>query len=91
MPAPEGHVANAEGIGDARILLKVDKVTAPAFFAEAADSKAIQAQISQALKNDLMTTYNRQLLASRPVWTNDVAYQQLTARRSAVKWCVQCR
>ena len=39
---PEGHVANADGIGDARILLKVDKVTAPAFFADAADSKAIQ-------------------------------------------------
>ena len=35
---PEGHVANAEGDAPpARILLKVDKVTAPAFFAEAAD------------------------------------------------------
>ena len=35
---PEGHVANAEGDAPPeRILLKVDKVTAPAFFAEAAD------------------------------------------------------
>ena len=49
---------------DARILLKVDKVTAPAFFAEAADAKAIQQQLSQALRNDLLATYNRQLLDS---------------------------
>ena len=77
---PEGHVANAEGIGDARILLKVDRVTAPAFFAEAADSKAIQEQISQALRNDLLATYNRQLLDSRPTTINNVAYQQLTGQ-----------
>jgi len=77
---PEGHVANAEGEGDARILLKVDKVTAPAFFADATDSKAIQEQVSQQLKNDLLATYNRQLLESRPTTINNVAYRQLTGQ-----------
>jgi peptidyl-prolyl cis-trans isomerase D len=77
---PEGHVANADGVGDARILLKVDKVSAPAFFADAADSKQIQQQISQALRNDLLSTYNRQLLSSRPTSINDVAFRQLTGQ-----------
>jgi len=77
---PEGHVANAEGDGNAHILLKVDKVTAPAFFADAADSKAIQEQVSQALRNDLLTTYNRQLLASRSTTINDAAYRQITGQ-----------
>jgi peptidyl-prolyl cis-trans isomerase D len=77
---PEGHVANAEGTGNAHILLKVDKVTVPAFFADAADSKAIQQQVSQALRNDLLSTYNRQLLESRATTINNVAYRQLTGQ-----------
>jgi peptidyl-prolyl cis-trans isomerase D len=80
---PEGHVANAEGAGNAHILLKVDKVTAPAFFAEAADSKTIQQQLAQALRNDLISTYNRQLLETRPTTINNVAYRQLTGQLQA--------
>lgn len=77
---PEGHVANADGTGNARILLRVDKVTSPAFFAEAADVGPIQQQISQALKNDLAATYNREVLDSRPTTINNVAFQQLTGQ-----------
>ena len=51
-----------------------------AFFADAADSKQIQQQISQALRNDLLSTYNRQLLSSRPTSINDVAFRQLTGQ-----------
>ena len=77
---PEGHVANADGNGAERILLKVDRVVAPAFFAEAADAGAIKAQISEQLKNDLLVTYNRQLLATRSTNINNVAFQQLTGQ-----------
>src|SRR6185503_2584534 len=55
---PEGHVAAAEGNGTDRILLRVDRVTAPAFFPDAADAAAIREQIGEALKNDLLVTYN---------------------------------
>ncbi len=77
---PEGHVADAEGTGPARILLHVDKVTDPAFFAQAANSKAIQSQLSDALKNDLFATFNQQLLASRSTTINTAAFQQLTGQ-----------
>ncbi len=77
---PEGHVANADGAGPARILLKVDHVTAPAFFAEAADVNAIQSQLSDALQKDLLTTYDQQILATRTTTINNAAYQQLTGQ-----------
>lgn len=77
---PEGHVANAEGDGNARILLKVERVVAPAFFAEAADAKQISERISVALSNDLLSTYNRQLLNDRSTSINNAAYQQLTGQ-----------
>jgi peptidyl-prolyl cis-trans isomerase D len=77
---PEGHVANVEGPGDDRILLKVDKVTAPAFFAEATDATAIKSQLSEALTKDLLSTYNQQLLAARAISVNDAAYRQLTGQ-----------
>lgn len=77
---PQGHVANAEGTGDDRILLKVDSVTAPAFFAEASDATAIQSQLTDALQKDLLNTYNQQLLASRETSINSAAYQQLTGQ-----------
>jgi len=77
---PDGHVGNADGDGDSRILLRVDKVTAPAFFAEAADATAIQSQLSDALQKDLLTTYNQQLLATRATSINTAAYQQITGQ-----------
>ena len=77
---PEGHVADAEGAGTARILLHVDQVTAPAFFPEAADATSITSQLSDALQKDLLSTYNQQLLASRAVSVNTAAYQQLTGQ-----------
>jgi peptidyl-prolyl cis-trans isomerase D len=76
---PEGHVANAEGDPPPnRILLRVDRVTAPAFFAEAADAQAIQAQLAQAMRNDLLGSFNRQLLQSRETRINNSVFAQLT-------------
>ena len=77
---PEGHVANADGNGSERILLKADRVVAPAFFAEAADATAIKEQVSAQLKNDLLATYNRQLLDTRSTNVNNAAFQQLTGQ-----------
>lgn len=77
---PKGHVANADGNGPERILLTVDNVVAPAYFAEAADATAIQQQLAEAMKNDLLVTYNRQLLDMRPPTVNTAVYQQLTGQ-----------
>jgi peptidyl-prolyl cis-trans isomerase D len=81
---PQGHVANAEGdTPPDRVLLKVDKVTAPAFFAEAADSKAIEEQLAQAVRNDILSSYNRELLQSRETRLNNAAYAQITGNAQA--------
>jgi peptidyl-prolyl cis-trans isomerase D len=77
---PEGHVANAEADAPpGRILLKVDKVIVPAYFAEAADAQAIRQQLAAALRNDLLQTYNRQVLQSRETRVNNAALAQLTS------------
>lgn len=81
---PQGHVASADGAEpQQRILLRVDRVVAPPFFAEAADAQAITAQLAEALRNDLMRSYNRDLLQARDVRLNNVAYQQLTGQTEA--------
>ena len=63
----------------ARILLKVDSVTAPAFFAEAADAEAIE---GAAFAGDRATASaaptNSELLQSRDVEINNAALAQLT-------------
>jgi peptidyl-prolyl cis-trans isomerase D len=76
---PQGHVADAEAATPPdRVLVKVDSVTAPAYFAEAADAKAISEQLAGAMRNDLLQSYNRQLLAERSVRINQAAYGQIT-------------
>ena len=62
---PEGHIANAEADAPpARILVKVEGVSAPAFFAEADTARAVQAELASALQRDMLATYNSQLLQS---------------------------
>ena len=81
---PENYVAVAEADSPPnRILLKVDRVTAPAFFPEAADAQAISQQLSQALQNDLLQSYNRQVLQSRETRINNATYSQLTGSNLA--------
>lgn len=81
---PEGHVANAESdTPPARILIRVDRVTAPAYFAEAADARAIKEQLAGALRNDILQSYYRQLLQTRETRINNAAYAQLTGNVQA--------
>ena len=63
-----------------RILLKVDKVTAPAFFAEAEGVSTIKEGVARAVRNDMLSTYNRQLLTLRETSINNAALQQLTGQ-----------
>jgi peptidyl-prolyl cis-trans isomerase D len=79
---PERHVANADGQGPGRILLRVDRVIAPAFFAEAPDAEQIKTQLSAALHSDILTTFNAQLRAGRSISVNNAVYQQLTNQLS---------
>lgn len=80
---PEGHVANAEGAGQSRILLQVDRIVAPAFFAEAAGVDNIRGQLAGALKNDVAASFNNDLLQSRPARINNAVYQQITGQTQA--------
>jgi peptidyl-prolyl cis-trans isomerase D len=81
---PEGHVANAEAdTPPARILLRVDRVIAPAFFAEAADTEAIAEQLKEAMENDVLSSFNRQLLQARDTRVNNAAFAQLTGTAQA--------
>ena len=50
----------------------------PAYFAEAADAKAITAQLGQQLRNDLLQSYNRQLLQTRATTVNQQALAQIS-------------
>jgi peptidyl-prolyl cis-trans isomerase D len=79
---PEGHVADAEGAGASHILLKVDRVVVPAFFAETADAEEIKRQLSAALQNDVVATFNQQIGNSRAISINNAVYQQLTGQLS---------
>jgi peptidyl-prolyl cis-trans isomerase D len=77
---PQGHVANAEGNGGSRILLRVDSVAQPEFSADAADVEAIRTQLASSFTNDVLTTFNRQLLQERETSLNNAAFQQLTGQ-----------
>ena len=79
---PEGHVADADGAGNARILLKVDRVVAPAFFAETTDAQDISAQLTTALGSDVLVAFGLQLRNDRPINVNAAVFQQVTGQLS---------
>ena len=81
---PVGHVANAEAdTPPARILLVVDNVTAPAFFAESSEAEAIRAQLAQGLTADILQAYNTELLRTRDPFINNAVYTQIIDPESA--------
>jgi peptidyl-prolyl cis-trans isomerase D len=81
---PEGHVANAEADEPpARVLLKVDSVSAPEFTAEAEEMESVRTQLAEALENDILQSFNAELLASRETRLNNAAYQQITGTTPA--------
>ena len=76
-----GHIANADGIvPPARILLKVDQVTVPAFLAETEDAKQIASQLEDSLRIDFLQAYQTKLLASREPTVNQALFDQITGR-----------
>lgn len=80
---PEGHVANAEGTESSRILLRVDGVVAPAFFPEAAGVDAVESRLADSLRDEVVATFNLQLLDGRATSINNNVYQQVTGQLQA--------
>jgi len=78
---PEGHIANAEG-KDApnRVLLHVDGVSAPAYFAESSSAQQLRQGLTQSLQTDLLQAFNAHLLEEKPVSINQSIYAQLTGQ-----------
>lgn len=75
---PQGHVANAEAEPPpARLLLRVDQVTAPAYFAESESAAAIRERLAQALQDDVLQAYNGHLLQTRRTTVNRTVYSQI--------------
>lgn len=75
---PQGHVANAEAEPPpARLLLHVDQVTAPAYFAESESAAAIRQRLTQSLQDDVLQAYNGHLLQTRRTTINRKVYSQI--------------
>jgi peptidyl-prolyl cis-trans isomerase D len=79
---PQGHVANAEGPGIGRTLLKVDRVIAPAFFAQTTDAQQIAKQLTQGLQESVRQAFFTQLQNSRDINVNNAILQQVTGQLS---------
>jgi peptidyl-prolyl cis-trans isomerase D len=77
---PQGHVANAEGPGNGRTLLKVDRVVTPAFFAETTDAQEIAGQLTEGLQESVREAFYTQLRNSRDINVNNAVLQQLTGQ-----------
>ena len=81
---PEGHVANAEAEAPpARILLRVDRVTVPAFFAESESATGIVSGVSQAMQSDILRSFNAELLQEMDTRINNAAYALVTGEQAA--------
>lgn len=77
----QGHVANAEADdGPGRLIVRVDAISAPAFFAESQDAEFITARLGQAMQNDILQAYSGHLLSQRKTTVNGAVYRQLTGQ-----------
>jgi peptidyl-prolyl cis-trans isomerase D len=78
---PRGHIANAEAEQPlARILLRVDNVVTPGFFAESQDAQNLEAALGQALRADILQAYTGHLMQTRSTTVNSAVYNQLTGQ-----------
>lgn len=75
---PQGHVANAEADNAPdRILLRVDRVSAPAFFTESQDARSLDTQVRQNLQADIIQAYTSQLLQENNPFVNNAVFAAL--------------
>jgi peptidyl-prolyl cis-trans isomerase D len=78
---PRGHVANADGAErGSRILLRVDNVVTPAFFAESQDAEGLDRALAQALTSDIVQAYTGHLMQTRSTSVNSALYAQMTGQ-----------
>jgi peptidyl-prolyl cis-trans isomerase D len=80
----QGHLANADADeGPERLIVRVDAVSAPAFFAESQDAEFLTTRLGQAMQNDILQAYNGHLLNQRKTTVNSAVYLQLTGQTQA--------
>ena len=78
---PEGHLANADADdGPQRFIVRVDAISAPAFFAESQDAEFITTRLGQAMQNDILQAYSGHLINQRKISVNSAVYRQLTGQ-----------
>jgi peptidyl-prolyl cis-trans isomerase D len=78
---PRGHVANAEADErPARMLLRVDNVVTPAFFAESQDAEGLETALGRAMRSDILQAYAAHLMQTRSTSVNSAAFAQLTGQ-----------
>ena len=78
---PEGHLANAEADdGPERLIVRVEAISAPAFFAQSQDAEFITTRLGQAMQNDILQAYSGHLLNQRKTTVNSAVYQQLVGQ-----------
>jgi peptidyl-prolyl cis-trans isomerase D len=78
---PKGHVASVVVPGTGRVVLTVEEVVPPAFFEEAADLQALQAELSEAIGNSLLLDYVATLQRERGVTLNQPLIDQVVGAR----------
>ena len=73
---PEGHIASVQSKGDARIVLKVVSVTAPAYFPDTDDSRGLAEKTASSLQTSLLESWLARVQKDVGVYT----HQQNVAR-----------
>lgn len=75
---PEGHATAVSGEANDTVLLKVVDVTAPTFFAESDEAKAVAAEISGSIRNTLLETWLRLAMRDVGVTSNRSVIDRVT-------------
>ncbi|SER32373.1 peptidyl-prolyl cis-trans isomerase D [Faunimonas pinastri] len=79
----QGSVADAEAdTPPNRILLQVDLITAPAFFAESGDAKMIQSRLDDMMQSDILQAYGSPFMQPGRVSINQEAFARVSGQNS---------
>jgi peptidyl-prolyl cis-trans isomerase D len=77
---PEGHIATVAGEGDARIVLQVASVTAPAYFGETDQAKDIAAKTGSSVQTTLLESWLAAVQKEVGVTTNQANVARVVGR-----------
>ncbi len=77
---PEGHIASVAGNGDARIVLQVASVTAPAYFGETEDARNVAERTAMTIQNTLLESWLAQVQKDVGVYTHQANVARVIGR-----------